>query len=99
VPTKTADQLELQALHRVRDRLVSQPTAIANHIRAFFFERGIAVQQGLCHLRAELPRILSTRIDVLSSRMLRIVEHLASDWRSLDKRIEGLSNEIEALAR
>jgi transposase len=99
VAIKTADQLDLQALHRVRERLVSQRTGIANQIRAFFLERGIAVRQGLHHLQAELPRILATRLDVLSPRMLRVVESLASDWRYLDKRIEALSDEIAALAR
>jgi transposase len=43
VATKTADQLDLQALHRVRERLVSQRTGIINQIRAFLLERGIAV--------------------------------------------------------
>jgi transposase len=47
VATKTAEQLDLQALHRVRERLVSQRTAIINQIRAFLLERGIAVRQGL----------------------------------------------------
>src|SRR5690349_12149496 len=46
VATKTADQLDLQALHRVRERLVSQRTGIINQIRAFLLERGIAVRQG-----------------------------------------------------
>jgi transposase len=99
VATKTSDQLDLQALHRVRERLVSQRTGITNQIRAFLLERGIAVRQGLRFLRAELPRILATHTDVLSPRMLRIVEDLARDWRRLDERIEGLSDEIEALAR
>ena len=43
VATKTADQLDLQALHRVRERLVSQRTGVINQIRAFLLERGIAV--------------------------------------------------------
>src|SRR5438094_1134700 len=47
VATKTADQLDLQALHRVRDRLVGQRTGVINQIRAFLLERGIAVRQGL----------------------------------------------------
>jgi transposase len=99
VATKTVDQLDLQALHRVRERLVSQRTGVINQIRAFLLERGIAVRQGLRFLRAELPGILATRTDVLSSRMLRVIEDLAGDWRRLDVRIEGLSSEIEALAR
>lgn len=99
VATKTADQLDLQALHRVRERLVSQRTGIINQIRAFLLERGIAVRQGQRFLRAELPRILATPPDVLSPRMARVIEDLAGDWRRLDERIESLSSEIEAIAR
>jgi transposase len=63
VATKTAEQLDMQALHRVRQRLVSQRTGIINQIRAFLLERGSAVRQGLHFLRAELPGILATRTD------------------------------------
>jgi len=48
-------------------------------------ERGVVVRQGLRFLRAELPIILATRSDVLSPRMLRIIEELAAigvDWTS-----------------
>lgn len=99
VATKTADQLDLQAVHRVRERLVSQRTGIINQIRAFLLERGIAVRQGHHFLRAELPRILAAPPNVLSPRMIRAIEDLALDWRRLDERIEGLSNEIEELAK
>jgi transposase len=99
VATKTADQLDLQALHRVRERLVSQRTGIINQIRAFLLERGIAVRQGQRFLRAELPRILAAPPDVLSPRMVHVIEDLTGDWRRLDERIEGLSAEIEAIAR
>jgi transposase len=99
VATKTADQLDLQALHRVRERLVSQRTGIINQIRAFLLERGVAVRQGLRFLRAELPRILATPPDVLSPRMVRVIEGLAEDWRRLDERVDHLSGEITALAR
>ncbi len=87
VATKSADQLDLQALHRVRERLVGQRTGIINQIRAFLLERGIAV------------RILAKRTDVLSPRMLRVIEDLAGDWRRLDERIDALSDEIMTLAR
>jgi transposase len=46
IPVKTYDQLDLQALHRVRSRLVAQRTAVINQIRSFLLERGIAVRQG-----------------------------------------------------
>ena len=98
VATKTADQLDLQALHRVRQRLVSQRTGIINQIRAFLLERGVAVRQGLHFLRAELPGILATQTDELSPRMLHVLEDLSGDWRRLDARIDSLSGEIETVA-
>jgi len=98
VATKTAEQLDLQALHRVRERLVSQRTGVINQIRAFLLERGVAVRQGLRFLRAELPDLLATRTEALSPRMTRVIEDLAGDWRRLDERIESLSTEIAALA-
>ena len=99
VATKTADQLDLQALHRVRERLVSQRTGIINQIRAFLLERGVAVRQGTRFLRIELPRLLAAPPDVVSPRMVHIIEDLAVDWRRLDERIQALSGEIEAIAR
>src|SRR5580693_208777 len=94
VTTKTADQLDLQALHRVRERLVSQRTGIINQIRAFLLERGVAVRQGHRFLRAELPRVLATPPDVLAPRMVRVIEDLAGDWRRLDELVERLSAAI-----
>jgi transposase len=98
VATKTADQVDLQALHRVRERLVSQRTGIINQIRAFLLERGVAVRQGQRFLRAELPHILASPPEVLSPRMVHLIENLSGDWRRLDERIEGLSEEIKVLA-
>jgi transposase len=79
VATKTADQLDLQALHRVRERLVSQRTGVINQIRAFLLERGVAVRPGRHFLRARLPGILATGCEVLSERMVHLIEDLAGD--------------------
>jgi transposase len=57
VATKTVDQLDLQAMHRVRERLVSQRTGIVNQIRASLLERGVAVRQRLRFLRAEFLKL------------------------------------------
>src|SRR5215813_4858138 len=97
VALKTPAQLDLQALHRVRQRLISQRTGVINQIRAFLLERGIAIRQGWHALRAELPRAL-TMTDRLTPRMLHIVEDLAGDWRRLDERLDAVSTEIAQLA-
>lgn len=99
VPVKTDDQLDLQALHRVRSRLIGERTAVTNQIRSFLLERGIPLRQGLRFLRQQLPDILAKRIDVLSPRMIRIVEDLIGEWRRLDERLDHVTTEIEALAQ
>lgn len=99
VPIKTDGQLDLQALHRVRSRLISNRTAVINQIRGFLLEHGIPVRQGLQSLRQQLPQLLATRTDVLSPRMVRIIEDLMADWNYLDERIKRVTDEIEALAR
>jgi transposase len=47
VELKCETQLDIQSLHRARDRLVGQRTALINQIRGVLMERGIVVPQGL----------------------------------------------------
>src|SRR5712672_2350921 len=58
VPIKTDDQLELQALHRVRDRLMARKTSLINQIRAFLLERGIVFAKSPIRLKEALPEVL-----------------------------------------
>jgi transposase len=99
VPFKSGEQLDLQALHRVRSRLVGQRTAVINQIRAFLLEHGIAVRQGPGALRHVLPSILAQRTDVLSPRITHLIEGLIDDWRRFDQRIADVTTEIEQMAK
>jgi len=99
VQEKTQDQLDLQALHRVRSRLVSRRTATINQIRAFLIEQGITVRRGAHALRHSLFAILQNRKDEISPRMNQIIVGLYEDWLWLDERIESTTNEIEMIAR
>ena len=99
VSEKTQDQLDLQALHRVRSRLVSRRTATINQIRAFLIEQGITVRSGARALRNSLFAILQNRQDEISPRMADIIVGLYEDWMWLDERIESLTREIETISR
>lgn len=99
VPFKSGEQLDLQALHRVRNRLVGQRTAVINQIRAFLLEHGVAVRQGPGALRQGLPSILAQRTDVLSPRITHLIEDLIDDWRRFDRRVADVTVEIEQLAK
>src|SRR5215204_4193914 len=99
VAEKTQDQLDLQACHRVRSRLVARRTATINQIRAFLIEQGIAVRSGANALRQSLFSILKNRADEISLRMADLIVGLYEDWLWLDERIGSLTAEIEAIAR
>ena len=99
VPTKSVEQLDLQAMHRVRARLVRHRTSVINQIRALLLERGIAVRQGARFLQAALPEILGQHSELLSPRMLMVIADLSSDLHHLNDRIEAITKEIETLAK
>src|SRR3978361_1142169 len=54
VALKSEAQLDMQSLHRVRDRLVGERTALMNHIRGLLLERGLVVPQGKAKLAVAL---------------------------------------------
>jgi len=99
VQEKTQDQLDLQACHRVRSRLVARRTATINQIRAFLIEQGIAVRTGPRALRNSLFAILENRKDEISPRMTKLILGLYEDWCGLDERIDIVTGEIEELSR
>jgi len=98
VPIKTEDQLDLQALHRVRDRLVARRTSVINQIRAFLLERGISFRKGPASLRRQLPEILENADQKLSSRMRRLLDFLWQEWKGLQAQIESLNADLEQIA-
>jgi transposase len=99
VREKTQDQLDLQACHRVRSRLVSRRTATINQIRAFLIEQGIAVRPGARALRNSLFEILKNRAEEISPRMSDLIVGLYEDWLWLDERIETVTREIDEISR
>src|ERR1044071_8443694 len=99
VQEKSQDQLDLQACHRVRSRLVSRRTATINQIRAFLIEQGITVRSGARALRNSLFAILENRRDEISPRMASLILGLYEDWCQLDKRIETITSAIEELSQ
>jgi transposase len=98
VPLKTPEQLDLQALHRVRERLVGRRTAVINQLRAFLLERGLTVRCGRIHLARHLPGILEDADTGLSGRMRGLLQGLREEWRQLDTEIERLDAEIDQVA-
>ena len=98
VPIKTDDQLDLQAFHRVRDRLVHRRTAVINQIRGFLLERGIAFAKGPANLRNQMLSLLEDADQNLTPRMRNLLEQLWQEWKHLDCDIERVSDDIDVIA-
>jgi transposase len=82
VPIKTDDQLDLQALHRVRDRLITRRTSVINQLRAFLLERGLVFAKSPARLRERMPEILGNAEEETHSAY-------AEPPRSVVERVEG----------
>jgi transposase len=98
VPIKTEEQLDLQAMHRIRDRLVHRRTAVINQIRGFLLERGITFAKGPSRLRNHMPFIVEDAESQLSPRMRTLLDRLWVEWRQLDYDVETASDDIERIA-
>src|SRR5882724_2951488 len=99
VELKNEAQLDMQSLHRVRDRLVGERTALINQLRAVLLERGIVVPQGRRKLERYVDALLAEEELRLSPRTGLLVEDLRAEWRELDRRILAFDDEFVAQAR
>jgi len=106
VPIKTDDQLDLQSLHRIRERWVTRRTAVVNQIRGLLLERGITIRKGRRHVEVSLPAILEDPDNKLSGALRMLLAQLQLEMQYLsrqidesDKLILRIANEIESCRR
>lgn len=99
VRVKTQEQLDLQTLHRVRERLVGRRTALINQIRGILLERGVILPKGKAQVVKALPGILADDGTRLLPRVRTLLEDLRQEWRELDGNIEGLNAEFAMTSR
>jgi transposase len=95
---RTTEQVDLQALHRIRDQMIGSRTRLINQVRAFCLEYGIAIRQGTGVFRRDLPGALADEDNDLTPAMRRMLAELFEDIGRLDERIAEVTREIEALA-
>jgi transposase len=98
VPIKTDDQLDLQAIHRVRDRLVARRTSVINQLRAFLLERGMTFAKTPIRLREAIPEVLEDANENLTPRMRNLVAMLWGEWKDLEQQIFAMNEEVEQIA-
>lgn len=99
VELKSEEQLDVQTLHRVRDRLVGDRTSLTNQIRSLLLERGHVVAQGHARLRLLLSELLDCGVSPLTPRMTFLLGDMRTRWEELDRRIAAFDAEFAAMAR
>lgn len=98
VTQKTEAQLDLQTLHRVRERMVIARTALTNQLRAILLERGLTFPRGRKTLMRRLNQ-LPAELNGLGARIQQLVTDIHAESAELDKRIEALNDELAEVAR
>lgn len=96
VSGKTIEQEDMQALHRIRSRLVQERTAIANQIRGLLMEYGVVIPQGIGNINKYIPAILEDAENELSTISRRFLADLAEQLNERTKKIEEYENQLQA---
>jgi transposase len=99
VELKSEEQLDMQSLHRARDRLVGERTALINQLRGMLLERGIVVPQGRRKLELRLEALIAEGEVPLSPRVQALIDDMRAEWRTLDRRIAAFDDELATRAR
>jgi len=98
VQIKTQEQLDIQAMHRVRDRLVQRRTALINEIRGFLLDRGLSFAARPIHLRKNLPTVIEDAEQNLSPRLHWLLARLWQEWKQTESDIQTITEEIERIS-
>ena len=99
VELKCEEQLDIQTLHRARERLVGQRTGLINQLRAILLERGVTVPKGRYKLEKHLDSADEQAQSGLSARTRNLIDDMRAEWRELDRRISALDDEFVKHAR
>lgn len=98
ITVKETDQVDLQALHRIRDQMIGSRTRLINQMRAFCLEYGGPLRQGAGLFKLDLPHALNDEGNDISPAMRRLLGDLYADLSRLEERIRQVTKEIEAIA-
>lgn len=95
VPAKSIAQQDLQALHRIRLRLIRDRTALVNQTRGLLREYGVFLPVGIRTFRTQLPVVLEDAQNELTPLTREMIADQAQRLRELDQHIASYDRRIE----
>lgn len=99
VAIKNIEQQDIQAIHRIRERLVQDRTALVNQTRGLLAEYGIIIPQGVSYVRTELPLILEDCENELSCLGRELLNDLLLRLKELDVKVALYDKKIELICK
>jgi transposase len=99
VPVKSSEQLTLQAVHRIRQRLVGDRTRLANQIRGLLAEHGVVIARDIRRLRHALVQIVEGSEPGLNELLRDLVCDMKTELAELDRRLAVYDRRIRDLFR
>ena len=99
VELKSAEQLDMQSVHRHRSRLVGNSTQLINQARAFLLERGIPIPQGKQRFAERLEEILEDADNGVSDGTRALLAEMLAEWQELRERIRELDRQLVAASQ
>lgn len=98
VPLRTIAQIDVQSIHRARQRLIEQRNGMTSQIRGMLLDRGVPIPQGLYPLRTHVPRIVEDPSNDLTPSFRQLLALLLTMWQQAEAAIEELTERLRALA-
>lgn len=97
VAIKTPEQTSILMLHRVRERLIGQRTALVNQVRGYLAEFGITIRKGATWVRRELPSLIDDQDNEIPCLARETLRDLYRELCDLDRRITCHDKKLKAV--
>jgi len=99
VPPKSAEQLEIQAVHRIRQRVVANRTRLVNQVRGLLGEHGVVVARDITRIRRALGEIADSHESAFGDIFIDMLRDMRDELAELDIRLAGYNRRIKNLFR
>jgi transposase len=98
VQIKTLEQQDIQSIHRVRERLVSNRVCLSNQIRGILLEYGIVIAKGFASLKSKMAELLSQGGEEVTNGVQEMLVDMYEEFKELSERIAKYDKKIEAIS-